>query len=237
MWYKIESQSAFQFQRQIPSGEVFVQMDSEESAYLASYHRHNSDITIGKKKRYIEVFQCSAQELALVLNGMFAPAPLVTAAPATPTTIYAAAPGTNLLPAHFLQGRLAEMSPQFKLPYFPSPVLSPTATAMYPLALPYEYDPTDLQQGLKRTFSTAALGWDHTLLQQAPPRKRPLYSHDLPLGGANLPSPLTLSLTGMNSFDMWNQRSPTVDFANVLAATSASAGLENVLPAVWPVLR
>uniref|UniRef100_A0AC34QPH8 RRM domain-containing protein n=1 Tax=Panagrolaimus sp. JU765 TaxID=591449 RepID=A0AC34QPH8_9BILA len=51
-----------------PSGECFIQMDSESSAMNAAHSMHNKYMEIGKKKRYIEVFQCSAEEITTILN-------------------------------------------------------------------------------------------------------------------------------------------------------------------------
>uniref|UniRef100_A0A8D9FA09 RNA-binding protein fusilli n=1 Tax=Cacopsylla melanoneura TaxID=428564 RepID=A0A8D9FA09_9HEMI len=56
-----------------PSGEAFIQMDSEQSAFLAAQLRHNRYMIIGKKQRYIEVFQCSGEDMNLVLNGVLPP--------------------------------------------------------------------------------------------------------------------------------------------------------------------
>ncbi|XP_011179541.2 RNA-binding protein fusilli isoform X1 [Zeugodacus cucurbitae] len=52
-----------------PSGEAFIQMDSEESARVCAQHKHNQFMMFGKKYRYIEVFQCSGDDMNMVLNG------------------------------------------------------------------------------------------------------------------------------------------------------------------------
>jgi len=58
-----------------PSGEAFIQMDSEQSAALAATHRHHKYMTCinpqsqVKKQRYIEVFQCSIDDMNMVLTG------------------------------------------------------------------------------------------------------------------------------------------------------------------------
>lgn len=44
-------------------------MDSEQSAATASAQRHHKYMTFGKKQRYIEVFQCSIDDMNLVLTG------------------------------------------------------------------------------------------------------------------------------------------------------------------------
>ena len=44
-------------------------MSSEQAAYQASQNRHNRYMGFGKKQRYIEVFQCSGEDMNLVLTG------------------------------------------------------------------------------------------------------------------------------------------------------------------------
>jgi epithelial splicing regulatory protein 1/2 len=44
-------------------------MDSEQSALLAAQQRHHRYMIFGKKQRYIEVFQCSVDDMNLVLTG------------------------------------------------------------------------------------------------------------------------------------------------------------------------
>ena len=56
------------FQAQ-PSGEAFIQMDSEHSAFSAAQQRHHRYMIFGKKQRYIEVFQCSGEDMNMVLTG------------------------------------------------------------------------------------------------------------------------------------------------------------------------
>ncbi|XP_022818168.1 RNA-binding protein fusilli isoform X1 [Spodoptera litura] len=57
-----------------PSGEAFIQMDSEASAFLCAQQKHHRYMTFGKKQRYIEVFQCSGDDMNLVLTGGVTPA-------------------------------------------------------------------------------------------------------------------------------------------------------------------
>ena len=44
-------------------------MDSEASAFGASNNKHHLYMVFGKKKRYIEVFQCSGEDMSVVLTG------------------------------------------------------------------------------------------------------------------------------------------------------------------------
>ena len=52
-----------------PSGEAFIQMDSEASAFGAANSKHHRYMVFGKKQRYIEVFQCSGEDMSVVLTG------------------------------------------------------------------------------------------------------------------------------------------------------------------------
>jgi len=55
-----------------PSGEAFIQMDSEHAAFQASQqkHYHNMPALVpGKKPRYIEVIQCSGDDMKYHLTG------------------------------------------------------------------------------------------------------------------------------------------------------------------------
>lgn len=65
-----------------PSGEAFIQMDSEQSAYITAQQKHYRNMIFGKKQRYIEVFQCSGEDMNLVLTGGI-PAPVSPAKAAT----------------------------------------------------------------------------------------------------------------------------------------------------------
>ena len=54
-----------------PSGEAFIQMDSDQNAELAALTKHKKFMLIQGKKRYIEVIQCSGEDMNLVLtNGL-----------------------------------------------------------------------------------------------------------------------------------------------------------------------
>lgn len=56
-------------------------MDSETSAYASAQQKHNKYMVFGKKHRYIEVFQCSGDDMNLVLHGGLHP-PANTSKPA-----------------------------------------------------------------------------------------------------------------------------------------------------------
>ena len=63
-----------------PSGEAFIQMDSELAAESAAINRHKKFMLLsgpqGNKKRYIEVFQCSSADMSVVLTNPELPASL-----------------------------------------------------------------------------------------------------------------------------------------------------------------
>ena len=68
-----------------PSGEAIVQMRSETAASIAAKTLHNKNMMVGTKRRYIEVFQSSLEDVKHMLN------PLGAAANATPSMAAAAA--------------------------------------------------------------------------------------------------------------------------------------------------
>ncbi|XP_017077895.1 RNA-binding protein fusilli isoform X4 [Drosophila eugracilis] len=89
-----------------PSGEAFIQMDQEESARLCAQRRHNHYMMFGKKYRYIEVFQCSGDDMNMVLNGGIAspvaqPPPPHLGHAHKQQSLLAATTGATVLGAHF----------------------------------------------------------------------------------------------------------------------------------------
>ena len=61
-------------------------MDSEQAAEIAALNRHKKFMFIGNKKRYIEVIQCSGEDMNVVLtNGVAAmPTPAAILPPQVP---------------------------------------------------------------------------------------------------------------------------------------------------------
>ncbi|XP_067005775.1 RNA-binding protein fusilli isoform X2 [Anabrus simplex] len=136
-----------------PSGEAFIQMDSEQSAFLSAQQKHHRYMIFGKKQRYIEVFQCSGEDMNLVLTGGIpsgAVSPAKAAAllspggtimppppfgPATAFAPFAPAPA-QLIPTATLTHGAPPLTPRhtfhaayppiFYWPY-PSPPVSPTS--------------------------------------------------------------------------------------------------------------
>ncbi|XP_026321151.1 RNA-binding protein fusilli [Hyposmocoma kahamanoa] len=81
-----------------PSGEAFIQMDSETSAYLCAQQKHHRYMTFGKKQRYIEVFQCSGDDMNMVLTGGVTPATSPKVLSPGPLTYYYPPPMGPTLP-------------------------------------------------------------------------------------------------------------------------------------------
>ncbi|XP_043222924.1 epithelial splicing regulatory protein 1-like isoform X2 [Amphibalanus amphitrite] len=121
-----------------PSGEAFIQMVSEEAAFLASKDRHHRYMPFGKKQRYIEVFQCSGDDMNLVLSGSVSAAAqqALVVSPGggmltPPYGLYTyAAPPALLPPVAPLTPRVPAYSYPPSLYYwqaYPSPPVSPTS--------------------------------------------------------------------------------------------------------------
>ncbi|CAF3359512.1 unnamed protein product [Rotaria socialis] len=53
-----------------PSGEAFIQMDFEGSSFNAAAHKNNKYMFFNGKKRYIEVLQCSGEDMNHILLGL-----------------------------------------------------------------------------------------------------------------------------------------------------------------------
>jgi epithelial splicing regulatory protein 1/2 len=65
-------------------------MDSESAAQASAQQKHHKHMMFGKKQRYIEVFQCSGEDMNMVLNGssvfQYQSPPAITAKPLTSLT-------------------------------------------------------------------------------------------------------------------------------------------------------
>lgn len=71
-------------------------MDSEVSAALAAQQKHHRYMIFGKKQRYIEVFQCSGEDMHLVIAGGIPTGGPVSPAKSAATTLLS--PGTLAYP-------------------------------------------------------------------------------------------------------------------------------------------
>uniref|UniRef100_W5MVA5 Epithelial splicing regulatory protein 1 n=1 Tax=Lepisosteus oculatus TaxID=7918 RepID=W5MVA5_LEPOC len=135
-----------------PSGDSFIQMKSPERAFLAAQKCHKKTM----KDRYVEVFQCSAEEMNIVLmggtlnrNGLSPPpcklrrlSPPAYAFPAPPPAVIPAEAATLYQPQVVLSPRALQPSTPFYPPstqlflnytaYYPSPPGSPTSLNFFP---------------------------------------------------------------------------------------------------------
>lgn len=107
------------------NGEAFIQMDSETAAYQSAQQKHHKNMMFGKKQRYIEVFQCSGDDMNMVLNGGFQQPTNISKPPLL-------SPGGTIVGAPF--GGFSPFGPP------PAAVLSPRAhphPAFYPQPILY----------------------------------------------------------------------------------------------------
>ncbi|KAL5286450.1 ESRP2 family protein [Megaselia abdita] len=106
-----------------PSGEAFIQMNSEEAARLCAQRRHNHFMVYGKKYRYIEVFQCCGDDMNLVLNGG-----LQTQIPVHHMANAAQIPQNPNKSSSLLSPGGTVISAHFNYPHFGPPTLLPSHT-------------------------------------------------------------------------------------------------------------
>ena len=82
-----------------PSGEAFIQFDSELSSLNVSNFKNGKCMYFAGKKFYLEVIQCSGEEMNLVLMG-FLPSNLTTFSSTTTSNLSGSqSPGNYMLPA------------------------------------------------------------------------------------------------------------------------------------------
>lgn len=108
-----------------PSGEAFIQMDSEQSAFLAAQQRHNRYMVFGKKQRYIEVFQCSGEDMNLVLTGGIPTQKVLTTPGMSPAGPWESA----MLPLRLPE---APTHPMWSMPAPTSPPIAPRPPSLMP---------------------------------------------------------------------------------------------------------
>ncbi|KAL8593028.1 hypothetical protein ACOMHN_017958 [Nucella lapillus] len=121
-----------------PSGDAFIQMDSEDAAYLTAMDRNNQAMVHGSKSRHIPVQQVSGDDMSLILtNGvlpslsaplpphMMAPIPHLTPFPTPHSMPFSALPqGPVSLPQHPIitaNGMMAASSLQVTAPPLQQP--------------------------------------------------------------------------------------------------------------------
>ncbi|XP_067937467.1 epithelial splicing regulatory protein 1-like isoform X1 [Watersipora subatra] len=150
-----------------PSGEAFIQMDSEVAAESAAINRHKKFMLLsgmgGNKKRYIEVFQCSSADMSVVLTNPELPANLQL-------------PGVNIPqnPPTFGNGlhhALNLTPPGLSSPQQGSPPTVPTSSTHNPLTAPAQ------------PFALPQL---QPQLQPLLPQRSPLIAQGLPSSSASI---------------------------------------------------
>ena len=89
-----------------PSGEAFIQMNFESAAFNAAMHKNNKYLFFNGKKYYIEVLQCSGEDMNQILLGLV-PSNLIPHRTHLPPHIHPLSPNPNYYPMQVI--------------YYPSP--------------------------------------------------------------------------------------------------------------------
>ncbi|XP_063629284.1 RNA-binding protein fusilli isoform X1 [Cydia splendana] len=211
-----------------PSGEAFIQMDSETSAFLCAQQKHHRYMTFGKKQRYIEVFQCSGDDMNLVLTGgvtpatspkVLSPGTLVSPPPPAPRLLAQHIAHQSLLARQHENLLLASMRPPpTMLPVLPTyQIRSPSPAPQYQLQqfLPQPVVPITNKRSYERAF---------TQTTEAPPAKRQYLPPQL---APSMSLPMGLSYgTSTPIFSYANTSPAMLSYANAL-----QAGLPAAMPA------
>lgn len=104
------------------NGEAFIQMESEAAAYQSAQQKHHKNMMFGKKQRYIEVFQCSGDDMNMVLNGGFQqPASLSKSSLLSPGGTIVGGPFGGYAP--FGHPPAAVLPPPRHAAFYPQPIL------------------------------------------------------------------------------------------------------------------
>lgn len=125
-----------------PAGEAFVQMGSEDAAFLAAFHRHGHYIMAAGKQRYIEVLQCSVDDMNQLLADALPVPTFVPPAPGTAVPVGIYPPGTRPMLLPGAAPALPAPGPEMYVP--------PTAPWPYPSppASPAGRNPTNVPSGI-----------------------------------------------------------------------------------------
>ncbi|KAK7469863.1 hypothetical protein BaRGS_00036141 [Batillaria attramentaria] len=113
-----------------PSGEAFIQLDSEEAAMVIAMNRHRRPMIFGNKKRLIDVIQCSGDDMSLVLANSL---PTLGVASVVPNM-------ASVVPSMASVPSVASVPPVVSVPQVPMslhqrPLLSPSGIMTAPLQL------------------------------------------------------------------------------------------------------
>lgn len=169
-----------------PSGEAFIQMDSEASSFGAANQRHHRYMVFGKKQRYIEVFQCSGEDMSMVLTGGVGGPP----APAVKSPLIS--PGGTLL------------APSVTFPFSNMvPTLTPNLSSM-----PHNSNHRPSTPGTFNPFPGPMIYWPYP----SPPISPTNYFNPLP-GGVHIPP--HVNVNGHHSHSTPSMLTPTSSISSL----------------------
>ncbi|XP_072156853.1 RNA-binding protein fusilli isoform X2 [Bemisia tabaci] len=163
-----------------PSGEAFIQMDSEASAFQAAQGRHHRYMIYGKKQRYIEVFQCSSDDMNLVHSGG-----LQSTNASSPVTKALISPGGTMIGPSFSPGGVIPYSAYSHT--HTQPMLGPMNTSRCQSVQPPTIAPPNFFQPIVYwPYPSSPVSPPHqpptlVIMQSPPPPPPPPYSmhHDV----------------------------------------------------------
>lgn len=125
-------------------------MDSEEAARLSAQQKHNQFMVFGKKYRYIEVFQCSGDDINLIINGglqspvnatkpaLLSPGMLPQSQQTTPQTLTHLPPSVSLANSHFNPNAHTTLPPHYVSvhPQTNTVAVTPSSSIITPISHP-----------------------------------------------------------------------------------------------------
>uniref|UniRef100_A0A4Y0BJA0 RRM domain-containing protein n=2 Tax=Anopheles funestus TaxID=62324 RepID=A0A4Y0BJA0_ANOFN len=213
------------------NGEAFIQMDSETAAYQSAQQKHHKNMMFGKKQRYIEVFQCSGDDMNMVLNGGFQqPASLSKPSLLSPGGTIVGAPFGGYAPfghppsAVLPPPRHAAFYPQPILYWgYPSPPVSPTTYySTAPPGTPHHLGPAAHQTAGIPTHSHA----QPTMLALSPDQRNQQRNNP-PMSLVTVP-PRTAGTAGSSSGESSTSQSSSPPLLSPTGGCSSSGSVTSV---------
>lgn len=191
-------------------------MDSEEAARKSAEKKHTQFMVFGKKYRYIEVFQCSGDDMNLVLNGGLQP-------PVTPSKAPLLSPG--MLPQ-------AQATPQTVTQIPPTVAVSHPSTH-FPTAPHPQFVTTSPHPASAAAAAAAAAQFSHHPPHGPATATAVAHPHSLPIQppstanatAAVAAGPLTLSIPPPSPAYLAQQQAQFIAQQNLLARQSAAAAV------------
>lgn len=126
-------------------------MDSEQAAHASAQQKHHKHMMFGKKQRYIEVFQCSGDDMNLVLQGgyqQFQTAPTINAKPHPSGMLHSSRPPQS---STIVQPLQVSIPPPLSIP------LSISQQAVLPTAVATSTSHASASVGGNQTVTTSSL--------------------------------------------------------------------------------